>query len=167
MYILTLLSSCFSFLKTTGQNKNNSVIRLAAYLVRKGYFSKVEFVFLVAGHTKNAADRLFNALKLHYRKHNVYSMDHLIELCGKHPQVTTHKITWKDFLDWGTYFDRCYRKIKPLKKYQVFVASEVLGPNVIEKYSSNLDDAQVDRQILRRGIARRKNETDEELQKRK
>ena len=43
-----------------GQNKNNYVLRLAPYLIRKGYFSTVQFIFLVVGHTKNAADRFFN-----------------------------------------------------------------------------------------------------------
>ncbi len=47
----------------SGQNKNNTVLRLAPYLVEMGYFKAVNFVFLVVGHTKNSADMLFNVLK--------------------------------------------------------------------------------------------------------
>ena len=43
-----------------GQNKNTYLLRLAPYLIRKGYFLTVQFVFLVVGHTKNAADCVFN-----------------------------------------------------------------------------------------------------------
>jgi hypothetical protein len=35
-----------------GQNKNNYVLRLAPYLIKKGYFKAVTFIFLVVGHTK-------------------------------------------------------------------------------------------------------------------
>ena len=63
-----------------GQNKNNYVLRLASYLVRKGYFSHVQFVFLVVGHTKNAADRFFNALKAYYRFRNVFFNEHVSRL---------------------------------------------------------------------------------------
>jgi hypothetical protein len=50
-----------------GQNKNNAVIRLAGWLNAMNYFKEVNFLFLVVGHTKNSADRLFNCLKQEYR----------------------------------------------------------------------------------------------------
>jgi hypothetical protein len=50
----------------SGQNKNNTVLKLLLWLVEMQYFCRVNFVFLIVGHTKNAADRLFNALKLDY-----------------------------------------------------------------------------------------------------
>ncbi len=45
----------------SGQNKNNTVLKLAAWLKAMGYFRQVNFIFLVVGHTKNAADLLFNS----------------------------------------------------------------------------------------------------------
>ena len=51
----------------SGQNKNNTVIRLAGWLNEMNYFKEVNFIFLVVGHTKNAADRLFHCLKQEYR----------------------------------------------------------------------------------------------------
>jgi hypothetical protein len=50
----------------SGQNKSNTVIKYLLRLSEMGYFCKVNFVFLIVGHTKNSADRLFNALKLDY-----------------------------------------------------------------------------------------------------
>jgi hypothetical protein len=35
------------------QNKNNTVLRLAAWLAQLGHFLKVNFIFLVDGHTKD------------------------------------------------------------------------------------------------------------------
>ncbi len=54
-----------------GKNKNNTVLRLVAWLAQLGHFYKVNFIFLIVGHTKNAADRLFNSLKQEYCKKNV------------------------------------------------------------------------------------------------
>jgi hypothetical protein len=64
----------------SGQNKNNTVLRYLLWIVEMGYFRRVNFIFLVVGHTKNAADRLFkfNALKLDYRKQNIYTMKELL-----------------------------------------------------------------------------------------
>ncbi len=36
----------------SGQNKNNTVLKLVPYLVEMGYLKKVNFIFLVVGHTK-------------------------------------------------------------------------------------------------------------------
>ena len=50
-----------------GQNKNNTVLKLATWMMAMNYFKEVNFLFLVVGHTKNSADRLFNCLKQEYR----------------------------------------------------------------------------------------------------
>ena len=110
-----------------GQNKNNYVLRLAPYLVRKGYFSHVQFVFLVVGHTKNAADRFFNALKLYYRDENVFSMNTVIELCGRHPQVTATRVYFNDMYNWEDYLGSFYSKLKKIKLYQLYEASNKIG----------------------------------------
>ena len=58
----------------SGQNKNNTVIKLALWIMAMGYFKKVQFIFLVVGHTKNAADRLFNSLKTDYWRQNLFTV---------------------------------------------------------------------------------------------
>ena len=67
-----------TFDNCTGQNKNNTVLKLLIFLVEMRYFKRVNFYFLVVGHTKNAADHLFNALKFLYRKDNIYTFPELL-----------------------------------------------------------------------------------------
>jgi hypothetical protein len=66
----------------TGQNKNNTVLKLMVWLTEMGYFKEVNFIFLIVGHTKNAADRIFNLVKLQYRKRNLYTFGQLTEAVG-------------------------------------------------------------------------------------
>jgi hypothetical protein len=94
-----------------GQNKNNTVIRLAAYLVESGYFKEVEIVFLIVGHTKNACDRLFNSLKVIYRKRNVWSFTELASILDESWQVKVHQVKHTDFFDWTKHHNIYYNKI--------------------------------------------------------
>ncbi len=50
------------------QNKKNTVLKLPAWLMAMGYFKEIHFIFLVVGNTKNAADRLFNWLRVQKRQ---------------------------------------------------------------------------------------------------
>jgi hypothetical protein len=43
-----------------------------------GYFKELHFIFLVVGHTQNAADCLFNLLKQEYWKQNLFTFDELV-----------------------------------------------------------------------------------------
>ena len=56
-----------------GQNKNGTVLKMAAYFVERGCFNRVNLIFLVKGHTKNDCDRMFNRLKIRWLKSNVYT----------------------------------------------------------------------------------------------
>jgi hypothetical protein len=88
-----------------GQNKNNTVLRLAAWLAQLGYFLEINFIFLVVGHTKNAADRLFNSLKVMYWKKNLYTFHQLVEALGTSRTITVHPTVSEDFLNYGNLFD--------------------------------------------------------------
>jgi hypothetical protein len=59
-----------------GQNKNQFVLQLAVLLVEE-FYRCVNIIFLVAGHTKNAANHLFNLLKKEYHKKQVFTMTQL------------------------------------------------------------------------------------------
>jgi len=73
----------------SGQNKNKTVLKLAEWLMAMGYFKSVHFIFLVVGHTKNAADRLFNSLKHEYRKQNLFTFDELARALDQSATVTS------------------------------------------------------------------------------
>jgi hypothetical protein len=107
------------------QNKNKMVLRLANYLVEMGYFKEVNFCFLVVGHTKNHADRLFNLAKSSIRSSNVYCMKDFICLIGKNEHIQAVHVHSDQFFEWGTYLDELYYNFdKPgVKKWQLFQCS--------------------------------------------
>jgi hypothetical protein len=102
----------------SGQNKNNMVLRLANYLVEKGYFEEVEILFYVRGHTKNACDRMFNIMKLNFHKKNIFTFcyenepDNLLGVLGRSDSVTVIKVTADMFKDWDKHLNRLYKRLK-------------------------------------------------------
>ena len=101
------------------------MLRLAPYLIEKGYFYIVEFQFLVAGHTKNEADKRFNNLKQGYRHKNIYTMDQLVKICNESPYVKARQVYWDDFFDYKKFFESIYKKLHAVNKYQIFSSMEV------------------------------------------
>jgi hypothetical protein len=95
----------------SGQNKNNTVLKLALWIMAMGYFKSVQFIFLVVGHTKNAADRLFNLLKEDYRSRNLFTFDQLATALDQSPSVTIHRTVANDSLDYDSFLDGIYRKL--------------------------------------------------------
>lgn len=125
----------------SGQNKNRMVLRLPPFLVELGYFDEVVFLFLVVGHTKNIADRLFNITKMLYRKTNVFCMDQLAKNLD-HKQVVWHIVTWKAFFNYATYLSTFFVPAirNGVKKWQVFRSAASMGLGIIEMWTSNLPD---------------------------
>jgi hypothetical protein len=96
-----------------GQNKNNMVLRLSVLLVELGYFEKVNFVFYIVGHTKNAADRWFNQLKKKYRRSNLYSYNDLLESMETHKNISVRKVEDGDFKEMEIFLNKFYKRLKP------------------------------------------------------
>jgi len=105
----------------SGQNKNNTVLKLAAWLMAMNYFKMVNFTFLIVGHTKNAADRLFNSLKTEYRLQNLFTFQDLLEALNRSPMVTVHPASPEDFLDYDKLMNYLYRPLAGIvKKNHIF-----------------------------------------------
>jgi hypothetical protein len=105
----------------SGQNKNHTVLKLALWLMAMGYFKSVKFIFLVVGHTKNAADCLFNSLKQEYRKQNLFTFDQLATTLDQSASVTIHRTVANDFLDYDSLLDGIYRKlVSNIKQNHIF-----------------------------------------------
>jgi hypothetical protein len=106
----------------TGQNKNRMVLRLAPLLIEMEWYLNVNLIFLVAGHTKNAADRLFNLLKKEYRRSNIYNMEMLISALNKHELIEAIKAGPDDFLDWDKHLNLIYNSLPTgfVTQYQYF-----------------------------------------------
>jgi len=113
------------------------VIKLAVWLAELGYFQKINFIFLVVGHTKNAADRLFNSMKKEYRKHNIFTFEDLVSKLGESDSVTIHQPNANDFLDYDKLLDGPYRKLAgQIKKNHIFTCDDM--DDVMKLQQSNL-----------------------------
>jgi hypothetical protein len=135
-----------------GQNKNCFVLRLAVLFIELKYYRTVNIIFLVAGHTKNAADRLFNLLKIQYRKSQVYTVEQLVDVLNTNQYVSCEKVGKEHFFDFGKFEDKIYSST-PLsgntKKYQLFYSSDA-EPGVLFAKESNAAEVS-HRMDLRKG----------------
>ncbi len=97
------------FLITVVVKIKNTVLRLASWIAQVEYFLEVNLIFLIVGHTKNAADRLFNSSKVQYQEKNLYTFDQLVEALGTSWTIPIHPTVFEDFLDYGKLFDFFYK----------------------------------------------------------
>ena len=125
----------------SGQNKNNTVLKLAAWIMAMGYFKVVNFIFLVVGHTKNSADRLFNSLKGEYRSQNIFTMEGLIESLNRSESVTVHPAGPEDFYDYDKLLNAVFRDLAgKIKKNHIFSCNDD-GSNMILRQSNLVEHA--------------------------
>ena len=109
------------FNNCSGQNKNNTVLKMVTFLCEILYFKKVQFLFLVVGHTKNAADRLFNMLKRFYRLENLFTMAQLFRALAASDSITIHPSTAEDFFDYDAFLSLFYSDLKgKIKQNHIF-----------------------------------------------
>jgi hypothetical protein len=125
----------------SGQNKNNTVLKLPAWLMAMGYFKETNFIFLVVGHTKNAADRLFNLLKQEYGKQNLFTCDELVPRLDKLLLLTIHPTVAEDFLNFIKLLDSLYRPLTGnIKTNHIFSCTD--NGMQITIWQSNLEEHQ-------------------------
>jgi hypothetical protein len=113
----------FVFDNCTGQNKNNNVLRQLFLLAKLNFAKDIRCIFLERGHTKNDCDRMFNLMKIQYRKSNVYTPEQLYRHIDTNKNVDCVPIADSDFLDWGKYQDRYLTKLPKVLIYHVFHVS--------------------------------------------
>jgi len=85
----------------------------------------VNFTFLIVGHTKNAADRLSNSLKLHeYRKRNIFTMEDLVFQLNVSTSGTVIMTSRDDFLGYDMLLkDMCIDLAGKVKHNHIFLCS--------------------------------------------
>jgi len=88
------------------------VIHLAPLIVELGLYEKVNFAFLVAGHTKNSCDHLFNILKLKYRKSDIFSIEMLVKMVNQCHLVNAICAKEDDFRDYDKFLNLIYKGIE-------------------------------------------------------
>ena len=117
----------------TGQNKNRMVMRFVVWLVEKKFFAKVSLIFLVAGHTKNPCDRLFNLLKGEYRRRNIYNVDDLLKILDSHTMCSAERAP--KFFGWDKYLDELYQVPQGILKHHCFAVFEQRPTTIVMKRS--------------------------------
>ena len=141
----------------SGQNKNNTVLKLGMWLKEMNYFKRVNFVFLIVGHTKNACDRLFNSLKHEYRKRNIFTMDELIVALSVSDKISVDRTIASDFLDYNAAFREFYNDLSGLVlNNHIFTCDGDDDKLAMTIRESNLDEHQIIRHTAvrpKRGFA--------------
>ena len=115
-----------------GQNKNNHVIRLVPYLVEMEYFAKVNFIFLIVGHTKNTADRMFNTMKKKYRITNSHTMSHLYSILES-DKIKVLQLQDDEMKNYKLYLGHFYRNLPKLEDYHIFSCDRDDPGNSVKK----------------------------------
>jgi hypothetical protein len=132
-----------------GQNKNNTVLRMAPYLVEKGYFQQVKIIFYVRGHTKNACDRTFNQLKLRYHKQSIYTAPQVIKVLDTQPNVKAIATDSSHFFKYDDMLEKLYVKLEAgtIQKNHVFIVKKD-GDKIVMEKREHKDAGTVDDQDL-------------------
>ncbi len=125
----------------SGQNKDNTVLKLPAWLMAVGYFKEIHFIFLVVGHMKDATDRLFNLLKQEYQKQNLFTFDELVQTLDKSSSLTIHPTIAKDFLNYSKLLDSLYWPLTGNKKTNNIFSCTDNGTQITIR-QSNLEEHQ-------------------------
>lgn len=101
-----------------GQNKNHCVIWFFQDLIRRGVYSRVDYKFLVVGHTYGPADRYFGVIEKHVRKiENVYTPEEWYKHVKESSLVSSSKIEviemeQSGFYDHWSYLRNMYAERK-------------------------------------------------------
>jgi hypothetical protein len=138
----------------SGQNKNRMVLRLANYLVEADYFEKVNFVFYIVGHTKNACDRWFNTLKKNYRCQNIYSFNQLFDSMKTNITINVTITKEDDFKDWDAFFNSVYKRLVSgtTHKTHIFSAEQETNKTTLLLRNDDLPETpQTTQDLLKKG----------------
>jgi hypothetical protein len=105
-----------------GQEKNNGVLCLALFSVELEYFERVEFMFYIRGHTKNACDHTFNQMKLKHHKKDIFAWGRVIETLNTREHVNVVDAKEDILKNYGAMLDTFYRnfKIGTIPKNHIF-----------------------------------------------
>ena len=79
------------------------------WLVDIKLFPRIRLFFLVKGHTKNAADRMFNLLKNYYHKKDIYTYGQLYDMLNMSQYVDVFQMRPCHFHDHRKWQDTVYK----------------------------------------------------------
>ena len=101
-----------------GQNKNNSVVNYLAHRVRMNLNEKIEYNFLLSGHTKFSPDRSFGLLKMSFSRSTVDCYDDFVHAVinsspgGLNQVVNGAEVTFKKYDSYFAQFNKPFKGTK-------------------------------------------------------
>ena len=125
-----------------GQNKNRMVIRLLPILLRRKVARRINFNFLIAGHTKNDCDRMFNLMRMRYRKANCYVPDQILDVLCKQKDVIVQRMDASVFLDFATAQDAVMLAVAGVNSCHCFTCTEADPQAILLKPFYNCSEEQ-------------------------
>ena len=107
-----------------------------------GVFLSVNFIFLIVGHTKHAADRLFNSLKVEFRKQNVFTVECFVDVLNTSESVSVISTLPDDFFDYDKLFKDMYTELSGKVKVNHIFSCSGDDPEVtfMDLRQSNLEE---------------------------
>jgi hypothetical protein len=94
-----------------GQNKNNVVLKMPAYLVERGGLYGSEHFVLCQWALKNKWDWLLNQLNLRYHKPNIYTIKTVFQVLDLQPNATGIGTDSTSFFKYDEALDKLYPKL--------------------------------------------------------
>ncbi len=81
---------------TSGENKNNTMVAMASWLVHAGYFKRVRVFFLLVGHTHIIIDQVFGVITKSIKSQQLLEVRDLVQAIGTallpNPQYQAQKV---------------------------------------------------------------------------
>jgi len=123
----------------TGQNKNNAVLHYLLYRTIAGLHAKIDWSFMLVGHTKFSPDAYFGLLKKKYRRSRTYTYRQLIDIINTstvkgcnvcHPYRDYDGSASFRYYAWTKWLEKYFRKLPGITNYHHF-SMDSSNPGVV------------------------------------
>jgi len=123
----------------TGQNKNNAVLHYLLYRTIAGLHAKIDWSFMLVGHTKFSPDAYFGLLKKKYRRSRTYTYRQLIDIINTstikecnicHPYRDDDGSASFRYGAWTKWLAKYFRKLPGITNYHHF-SMDSSNPGVV------------------------------------
>jgi len=123
----------------TGQNKNNAVLHYLLYRTIAGLHAKIDWSFMLVGHTKFSPDAYFGLLKKKYRRSRTYTYRQLIDIINTstvkkcnicHPYRDDDGSASFRYHAWTKWLEKYFRKLPGITNYHHF-SMDSSNPGVV------------------------------------
>jgi len=111
------------FMDNGATNKNQFMIQWAMELIERNDYDTIRMCFLVPGHGKNDADRLFSRISHAFHNNDVFVTEHLLKLIRDTlgPSDSCIHATSRDIVNWKGLLAQKYTSLKEITSYRDFL----------------------------------------------